>query len=148
MVGTMKYPLIILCCIVFSIGTASAQDQNAALCHFLEGFYKVVGKYPDSDETYAGTVRLIYDQGQLRVVRRINNKTITAHASIQEKTADKIKVLSVRFRQDGQKYEAVYLIDADLDNYGRLSGYWYREDSSTREPGMEALFVDHRSVPR
>ncbi len=58
-------------------------------------------------------------------------------------TADKIKVLRVTFTENKKEYEATYLIDSDLDNYGRLTGYIYLKAGGTKSPGLEALFSDH-----
>ena len=40
-------------------------------------------------------------------------------------------------------YEATYFFNSDLDNYARLLGYLYVIQGGTKEPGLEALFIDH-----
>jgi len=45
--------------------------------------------------------------------------------------------------EENKSYEATYLIDSDLDNYGRLTGYLYIKGTETKKPGLEALFIDH-----
>ena len=146
----MKRLLVILLFLLFSIESVLAQGQNAgsacALCSFLDGSYRLIGKYPDSDETYSGKVVLVYAKGGLSVSRLINNRKIQGKGTLEDATGDAVQILRVRFLQDGQPYEATYLINSDLDNYGRLSGYWYRQDGSTKDPGLEALFIDHRAV--
>ncbi len=146
----MKQVSLVLIFLLFSVGFVEAQDHNAgedaATYNFLNGSYNIIGQYPDSDEAYTGKIVLTYIQGRLDVVRMINHKEIPGKGTIEASTADGIKILRVRFQQDQQMYAATYLIGSDLDNYGRLSGFWYREDGSTKEPGLEALFINHQSV--
>lgn len=146
----MKQVSLVLIFLLFSVGFVGAQDHNAgedaATYNFLNGSYRAIGRFPDSKVTYSGSVVLKYDKGALSVVRVINDREISGVGKIETATADAVKILRIRFQQDKQKYEAAYLIDSDLDNYGRLSGYWYREDGSTNKPGLEALFIDRQAV--
>jgi len=150
MVKNMKYLYMIACLLMFSGTLVLAQDHDAgeevALYNFLNGSYRLIGKYPDSEKTYSGKVVFKYAQGKLGVVRMINNREIQGLGNLEAATADRIKILRVRFQQDKQRYEATYLIGSDLDNYGRLSGHWYREDGSTKKPGLEALFIDRKAM--
>ena len=43
-------------------------------------------------------------------------------------------------------YEATYFFNSDLDNYARLLGYLYVIQGGTKEPGLEALFIDHQTL--
>jgi hypothetical protein len=65
---------------------------------------------------------------------------------IEAATADKIKVLRIRFIDENKNYEATYLINSDLDNYARLSGFLYLIQGETKVPGLEALFIDHQAL--
>jgi hypothetical protein len=46
---------------------------------------------------------------------------------------------------ESKRYEATYLINSDLDNYARLSGYLYLIQGGTKVAGLEALFIDHQA---
>jgi hypothetical protein len=48
----------------------------------------------------------------------------------------------MRFRFDGNEYDATYSWQSDPDNYPRLTGYLYL--SGTKSPGLEALFPIHK----
>ena len=76
----------------------------------------------------------------LEVIRNIRNNTTKAIGNIDLVTADKIKVLRVTFTENEKEYEATYLINADLDNYGRLNRHIYLKAGGTKKPGLEALF--------
>jgi hypothetical protein len=118
-------------------------NENEFLYEFLEGSYHLIGRLPDSDKTYYGKVVLRNMGDKLEVIRRIEGKEIKGIGNIETATADKIKVLRIRFMEDNKKYEVTYLIDSDLDNYGRLTGYLYLKGKETEKPGLEALFIDH-----
>lgn len=131
--------------VLIFIGMTQAlpQDSDTVFLYgFLEGRYHLIGKAPDSDTTYSGTVVLERSADHLRVARTIHGKTIENTGIIATATADKIKVLRVEFTRNHQLYEATYLIHSDLDNYARLTGYLYLKNGKTEPPGLEALFID------
>ena len=120
---------------------ALAENDTDFLYDFLRGSYELVGRWPDSNETYSGKIVLEKDREHFRVVRLINGKKITGIGKIETATPDKFKVLRIRFKQDEREYEGTYLIGSDLDNYGRLTGYLYLENGKTKNPGLEAFFI-------
>jgi hypothetical protein len=110
---------------------------------YLPGTYILIGKAPDSNVTYYGTVEFIKEESGLKVIRSISGKIVTGEGRIEYATADKTQVLRVRFIENKKQYEATYLIGSDLDNYGRLTGFLYEKEGKTKLPGLEALFSDH-----
>jgi len=121
------------------------EDESDLLYTFLQGTYELVGRWPDSQQTYTGRAVLSKTADFIKVVRTIGGEQIEAVGKIETATADKIKVLRVRFEQDGEQYEATYLIGSDLDNYGRLTGYVYSRERPSGQPGLEALFYDRQA---
>ena len=119
-----------------------AENDHDFLYGFLNGSYELVGRWPDSNETYSGKIILEKDRGHVRVVRLINGKKITGVGKIETATSDKVKVLRIRFKQDDREYAGTYLIGSDLDNYARLTGYLYLMNGKTKNPGLEAFFID------
>ena len=117
-------------------------DETSSLYNFLEGRYQVIGRYPDSKETYAGKAALKKDGDSLKVVREIGDEVVEGLGRIEASMADDAKVLRVRFIRSGSEYEVTYVIASDLDNYARLTGYVYLLGGSTKQAGLEALFVD------
>jgi len=119
------------------------KTENDLLYDFLVGNYTVVGKYPETNDTYTGLISFTRQNDSLKMTRHIQGKTIVGKAWIEEVLADKIKVLRAGFEENGRKYEITYMIDSDLDNYARLTGLVYFKSEKTREPGLEALFITH-----
>jgi hypothetical protein len=118
-----------------------AENDTDFLYDFLKGSYELVGRWPDSNETYSGKIILEKDREHLRVVRLINGKKIAGIGRIETATSDKVKVLRIRFKQEEREYEGTYLISSDLENYGRLTGYLYLKNGKTKYPGLEAFFI-------
>ncbi len=144
-----------ICCLVFILltlfmsptwagdkGPHKGDMETDFLYNFLKGSYLLIGTQPDSNETYTGNVTVKRKGKELEVIRKITNKTIKGEGRIEYATADRRKVLRVRFVDGNQRYEATYLICSDLDNYARLTGYVYLKDGRTKVPGLEAWFID------
>lgn len=129
--------------IIFVSGVWAQDGEVQGLYSFLRGTYQVIGRWPDSNESYNGRVVIKSKGDHLQLFRSINGEEIEGIGRISTATADKIKVLTVRFSQHGRRYGATYMIDYDLDNYARLTGHLYLETGETKNPGLEALFSDH-----
>lgn len=141
------YKIVKYLMFVFSLmaATVSAQDSSASgqtqfLTQFVQGTYQLIGQQPDSTVLCRGTVCLLDSN---RVKRTINNRVIWGTWRIELSGADKTPVLRCRFSKNHIAYENTYLINGDLDNYARLSGYLYRRDGKTVQPGLETLFYLH-----
>jgi exonuclease III len=117
------------------------KDKEDALLNFLQGYYDLVGKYPEGKGTYLGTMLLIRKGNELQIARNINGEKSTGSARIITATADDIPVLQTDFTQGKDKLQATYIISTDLDNYARLTGKVYFTYKQTKNPGYEALFV-------
>jgi hypothetical protein len=141
----MVAPVLLFAVFLSLVGAWSGfgqDDETSFLYGFLEGRYQVIGRYPDSKETYAGKVLLKKDGGSLKVVREIGDEVAEGLGRIEASAADGTKVLRVRFVRSGSEYEATYVIASDLDNYARLTGYVYLLGGLTKQAGLEAVFVD------
>ena len=135
------FVLIFLCrAIIFS---QESDNEISFLYDFLKGTYELIGRYPDSNETYTGRVEFKKSDDGLKVVRFVDGAETEGTGKIETATADSIKVFRVRFNEKGSDYEITYLISSDLDNYARLTGYFYLRTGDTRKPGIEALFSGH-----
>ncbi len=158
---TKKIFLGVFLLFIFAGQFLKAQDEQAQfLRSFLAGQYSIIGRWCDTDSTYRGTVTVsiknettatpkkstALNQSALHILRTIGGKTIEAVGRIENATADNVKVLRIRFNQDGQQYEGTFLIASDLDNYARLSGYIYLQNGMTKQPGLEAWFISHRTA--
>lgn len=147
----MKSFCLVLVLLAFFISSAGAHgpensSDEESLYAFLEGTYHLIGRLPDSKETYSGKVVLKKTDDALQVTRVIEGKEIKGVGKIEAATADKVKVLRIRFIDENKNYEATYLINSDLDNYARLSGYLYLMKGGTKLPGLEALFIDYHTL--
>lgn len=117
-------------------------DQEDDLLSFVAGSYEVIGRRPESKETYNGRVSFTRQGQTLEIVRTINGKDTRGQARIMTVTADDIPVLQAEFTEDNTPFKVTYLISSDLDNYGRFTGYVYFTEKNTTVPGLEALFAD------
>jgi len=147
----MKIQHVVIVTVVCLSCPAWAKDvgsKNEFLYEFLQGTYELIGRVPDSNKTYTGKVVLRKSGDYFEVIRRIEGKEIKGIGKIERATADKIRVLRVRFVDGNKSYEATYLIGSDLDNYGRLTGYLYLKEGGTKVPGLEALFISHQALER
>ena len=134
--------IVALVLIISPIVWAESIDEEL-LYNFLQGPYELIGRWPDSNETYIGRVLLKKSNRHFKVVRTVSDKSIEGVGKIETATADNVRVLRIRFSKAGNTYEGTYLIDSDLDNYCRLSGYLYLKEGGTKKVGLEALFSDH-----
>jgi len=110
---------------------------------YMAGEYDLIGRKADSSATYNGRVTLRDEGGVLQVIRTVEGKTGKCAARFDTVAGtDRIPVLRMRFRFDGNEYDATYSWQSDPDNYPRLTGYLYL--SGTKSPGLEALFPIHK----
>ena len=116
------------------------QNANAFLSEFIRGSYDVIGRIPDADSSYFGRMILVPADSGFEATRTIFGNTTKGRAEIESALHGEQTVLRLRFVKKSVKYEITYLIQSDLDNYPRLSGYVYRTDKKTVKPGMETCF--------
>lgn len=136
------FAAVSLTLIVSLIAKAQAAELEF-LYTFLQGTYQIIGRWPNTDESYSGKIVLKRKGDHFQVLRSVNGEEAEGIGRIATATADKIKILNVEFSQRGCDYMATYMINSDLDNYARLTGYLFIQNAETRRPGLEALFIDH-----
>ncbi len=122
------------------------QEEPQMPLAFLEGSYEAIGRSPDSKDLYSGTVTMALSDAEpetLSVTRTIGEVSVQGEGTFAETRSDGVSVLRVAFEEDGQNMEITYLIQSDLDNYARLTGYVYEKEGETQLPGLEVLFNDH-----
>ncbi len=118
-----------------------AENISPHMYDLLVGEYHLLGKMPDSDKTYIGEVTFERTDAGLGMTRRVNGKELTGSARFEAATGDNVPVLRIGFSDGGHDYEGTYLWSMDLDNHARMTGYIYRPDMATDDPGLEALFI-------
>ena len=114
-----------------------AQDESP-LQEFMVGHYVIIGRYPDSEKTYSGTMTIESVKDGYVITREINGKKISGKGKWDKVTADKIPVLTIQFAENGDPYAGMFLIKSDLDNYARATGVFWKKDN--KKPGLEAWF--------
>ncbi len=96
--------IVALVLIIPPIAWAESVDEQS-LYNFLQGSYELIGRWPDSNETYIGMVLLKKSNHRFRVVRTVSNKRIEGVGKIETATADNVRVLRIRFSKAGRTYE-------------------------------------------
>jgi hypothetical protein len=146
--NAMQAYLAISAILLFAVSASSGEaDRNPLdeqfLRNYMAGEYDLVGRKPDSTLTYTGHVTFRDEGGVLRVTRTVEcatDKCVARFGSVAG--SDRIPVLRMHFHFDGKEYDATYRWQSDPDNYPRFTGYLY--SSSTKAPGLEALFPIHK----
>jgi hypothetical protein len=130
-------------CLLLFLSIALVAEDSDSTLQFLAGNYLLIGKKPDSKETYTGTISFVYreEKKELQFTRTINGKKTRGIAKIEKVLSGEADVLRLRFTENKSEYEGTFLWRSDLDNYGRLSGYIYLKNSNTDNPGLEAYFI-------
>ncbi len=117
-------------------------EEESFTAQFIHGNYVAVGKYPDTDSTYTLKISLFKKGKGMKFTRSQGKRKITGSAKVQKTLGGESEVLRVAWVEKGKKFEGTFVIGGDLDNYGRLTGYTYREDGTTKKAGLEAWFCD------
>jgi hypothetical protein len=144
----MRAPLAILAITLFATSATSADADrkpldDESLRGYMAGEYDLIGRKPDSTATYTGYVMIRDQGGALQITRTIEGKTDKCVARFDTVAGtDRIPVLRMHFRFDGNEYDATYRWQSDPDNYPRFTGYVYL--AGTKSPGIEAFFPIHQ----
>ena len=118
-------------------------DDEDVLRSYMCGEYDLIVRKADWTAMYNGHVTIRDERGVLQVTRTVEGRTDKCTARFDTVAgADRIPVLRMKFRFEGNEYEAVYRWQSDPDNYPRFTGYIYLSD--TKSPGLEALFPIHK----
>ncbi len=137
-----RIAIVLLMLLCFNTSDLTAQDEETLfLQDFLAGTYTVVGTNPESNQVFRGTFGLEKTEGNLKLTRIIDADTTIGKAWLDKISADEITVLKAAFKKNDRFYEAMYLIDSDLNNYARLTGHVYYKNGKTRRAGLEAWFI-------
>lgn len=138
---TIQAILLAVASVPFSEADQKKLDEES-LRSYVAGEYDLIGRKADSTITYNGHVTLRDEAGVLQVARTVEGKTEKCAAQFDTVAdTDRIPVLRMHFHFDGKDYDAMYRWQSDPDNYPRFTGYLYL--SSTKSPGLEALFPIH-----
>jgi hypothetical protein len=132
----MKYIYIALA--LFTSSSAFAKEDFFG--DFFAGKYLLVGKGPDTEQTYTGKVDIYRDNGILKVKRVIGGRSVVGNVAFEPASDGDTKVLRFRYEQAYIEYEQTCLWQSDLDNYARISCYLYQPGVRTSNPGLEVLF--------
>lgn len=126
---------------------ADENDDHVGMAAFYAGTYVLVGKQLDSDDTFVGTIVLEQAGDRLEGYRLVSGVRTKVSATIEHPLCcESAHLLRIKFKDGDRELEGSYLLDSDLDNYGRLSGFVFDPNQRSDWPGMEVLFFDKRSI--
>lgn len=118
---------------------AAGQDEPPQW-NFVVGRYQLIGRQPDSLQTYTGTARIERVGKKLRLSRRIAGVESQILGVVKRADPGEAWVLSFQW-QEKTPMEMVCLVGGDLDNYARLTCHWGKAGNPHKQPGMEAYFA-------
>jgi hypothetical protein len=143
--------LLLVACREETAGIRTFSDEEGGIpLGFLVGSCEIIGRFPDSDRTYSGTLVMSLSESEpasLAITRTIGQVSTMGTGSLAKTAFDGTEVLRVLFREAEELMEATYLVGSDLDNHARLTGYVYKEGGGTTVPGLDVLFSDHYRRP-
>ncbi len=123
-----------------SIPLAAKDDSGASLLDFVTGDYAVIGQEPEGGAAYAGSAHIEPAEGGVTLKERRGGRELTAIGKVEVPSPPGEGTV-LRFRwQDGGPMVMTCLVSGDLDNYARLTCYWLRAGSESKQPGLEAMF--------
>lgn len=139
-INTMKFIALIL---IFVSFVANSNMDEDFLSNFVSGNYLLIGQGVDTNETYNGTVSIYLENQQLKIKRTINKQVTNGVAHFKSTLSGDSKVLRIQFSENDIDYEETCLWASDLDNSARITCYLYIPGADIKNPGIEALFIDH-----
>jgi hypothetical protein len=136
----MKHHLPLIGLLFLGIVNVSSAQNDFPPEGFMDGSYVVIGRLPDSRQTYQGTLNITTSKQVLSLTRVINGQKIVALGQF-ETGADNTRILKVNFGTKGKKFEQSCLVNTDLDNYARVTCYVF--EKTTKKVGLETWFSDY-----
>lgn len=138
----MRTLLLTVLAILIATPTFADAEMGDFLSDFVVGRYHLIGKSPDAESAYHGRLEIYRDRTGLKLKRSIGKSSGVGTAAVESALNGDAAALRMRFSENQIAYESTCLIQGDLDNHARLSCHLYRQDGKTRQPGLEALFID------
>jgi hypothetical protein len=121
-----------------------AQEEEFPDAQFFVGSYTLIGKTLNSENTFLGILTLSVDEGGGRsFIRQLGERSIRGNWGLEYAIGNEVRVVRIRWEEDGGKYECTYQWCMDFDSYPRLSGHCYESGKYTDSPGMEVGFYLH-----
>ncbi len=137
----MKARILVMAVFLATASVGADELSDEFLRDYVLGTYHLIGKGVGSQESYYGRAVFEVAGGGMRVTREVGGKSIIGSAAIEKATADKVKVVRIRFEQEGIRFEETCVIGTDLDNYATLTCHVYPPDAEQLDPGLEAYIA-------
>jgi hypothetical protein len=132
--------LLLMFCLP-SLAMADPPGKNwAELANRMSGGYTVIGRRPDSNATFSGRLTFHARGKKLAFVRTIDGETVRGSAFFDTLPDCDGSVLRLRFFQNGQLYEGLFIWSADCNSTFAFSGSIHSKN--TKKPGLETFFPD------
>jgi hypothetical protein len=140
----MKRSLLVVMMLVLgiasdrSVAVAQDQPQDGGPYEAYAGLYDIIGRYPDSQKTYTGTLLATATKDHLTFVRTIAGKKSNGEMVLKE-ISDQT-VLEVSFVEGGKKYKGTFLSRVDTGNNELVSGWFWPVGAGSKKHGLESWF--------
>ncbi len=141
----MKKWILVMAAFLATASVGAEELPDEFLRDYVLGTYHLIGKGVGSEESYYGQAVFEVAGDGMRVTREIGGKSVVGSAAIEKATGDKIKVVRIRFEQEGFRFEETCVIGTDLDNYATLTCHVYPPGTEQLDPGLEAYIAKHKA---
>ena len=145
MKATFLFVLVLVC---LQGAPLHAQEEEFPDAPFFVGAYTLIGKALESNDAFLGKLLLTINDDSTKSFERIIDGTTTRGSwAIEYALGNEIRVIRIRWTNEGRRYECTYQWCMDFDTYPRLSGHCYETGKATDSPGMEVAFIIHEEPP-
>jgi hypothetical protein len=141
----MKTLLGLLLVAAGTVGASTAREEHYDPAFFV-GKYEIVGRRPDSNQTYSGKATISANGKELKIVRSINGRMIEGTGKFDRVKPDEIPVIRISFRENGRLVEETCMFAGDLDNYLRITCVVYSK--ATKRAGLETYFPNEGQLEK
>jgi hypothetical protein len=142
--AVLKAIFFVLCCSMMAASRAdelcTRQKLDPELPAGLDGKYEIIGRMPDSDVTYSGTLEVGIGKTAYTLKRTVNGNIANGEAWFETCGLDEIQVLSFKYTQGKKPMEGFCFINRNGDNYMLMSCYTNYVGVESKRSGLESMF--------
>lgn len=142
--GVVRVALFVLCLLMIPASRADEickrEKVDPEYPAGLAGKYEIIGRMPDSDVTYGGTLEIKTGKTAYTLRRTVGGSTAIGEAWFESCGPDEIQVFSFKYTQGKRPLEGYCFIRTDGDNNWLLSCHTNFVGVPYERNGLESMF--------